>query len=81
MTRLFPCPFCGSTKVGTIYWGGHTVECDTCGANGPMVRESQPDAVLCWNRRVSLDRATKDFLAEKAAEISDLAETLRDASK
>lgn len=56
--KLKPCPFCGSADVsvntttahdGERMW--HQVECDTCGAQGPMVDDDDgDDAVSQWNR-------------------------------
>lgn len=66
--RLLPCPFCGSTDVeydpsfvdntDSYYWGG--VECLTCDAMGPQMRQeegsaneppTEAPAVTAWNIR------------------------------
>ncbi len=89
--RLLPCPFCGNTRPALEWWGGAYVDCAKCEAEGPAVRvegdltavkkgEASERAVQNWNRRVAIDEAARDRLAELAADLSDLAETVREAA-
>ena len=49
---LLPCPFCGNTDVhyipdGGSYWTGGYVQCDVCGAEGPLDCKGKAN----WNNR------------------------------
>jgi len=54
-TDLFPCPFCGCTRVemidarrfGSDY--GSAVECQSCNAAGPIM-DTEAAATATWNK-------------------------------
>ena len=56
--KLKPCPFCGSKNLttGHIFWDRFAVECDNCGAHGPVfdVDDVEKDIM-----RVDVDRIKK----------------------
>src|SRR5690606_38110861 len=50
-----PCPWCGGAETGITY---NTVECSTCGAEGPPVMDgddermpTNAEVIAAWNRR------------------------------
>jgi Lar family restriction alleviation protein len=54
MTKLKPCPFCGSINLSedalrsvSSYW----ISCDDCLANGPTSEVDNVEAVELWNSR------------------------------
>jgi Lar family restriction alleviation protein len=56
MSELKPCPFCGGTNIThftnvTGDYGGHELECNTCGANPCEQEHTYEDAKLKWNTR------------------------------
>lgn len=53
MTEPKPCPFCASEKAkpGQRSRSSWRVECDDCGACGPIVIGNADDAVEAWNDR------------------------------
>lgn len=54
MTRLKPCPFCGSENVRDNCDSGYFwVECVDCGCAGPRSFENFEWAMEVWNRRVN----------------------------
>lgn len=53
MDELKPCPFCGSIKVRITFYDDNdvcVVECQDCGALGPIALESAK-AIEAWNKR------------------------------
>jgi hypothetical protein len=50
MAEISPCPFCRSKRVEVwVSWHPHHyIECDRCGAEGPMAG-SEEDAIAWWN--------------------------------
>lgn len=48
---LLPCPFCGGTGVGVLWW----VECKTCGAFGGYADGTTSGAISAWNTRPASD--------------------------
>jgi Lar family restriction alleviation protein len=50
--ELKPCPFCGSTRLGTE-WDGFSrrVRCYDCIATGPVSQKDRDGAVEAWNKR------------------------------
>jgi Lar family restriction alleviation protein len=51
--QLKPCPFCGSSNIGTHGTDKDVVKwcsCRDCGANGPISTTKSPE--WGWNRRV-----------------------------
>lgn len=58
--KLLPCPFCGTTWTAlniseSVHWRPH-VECDNCGATGPMDDEVEV-AIVLWNHRQKVSQA------------------------
>ncbi len=54
---MTPCPFCGSTDIQPAFGheGGHidAAECNTCGAEGPLIRcDTAYEANDAWNNRI-----------------------------
>jgi len=56
-----PCPFCGSTKLGsTRFEVGHLhwITCRDCKANGPVGIDEE-ESIGKWNIRVNLNKKDK----------------------
>lgn len=62
MTKLRPCPFCGSTNVEE--WGNY-VRCNDCLADGPFIYGAE-EAAGKWNKR-----STDDVMLDVADEIEN----------
>ena len=56
MSKLKPCPFCGSESISCRDAGYHTdvwfIQCEECWATFPHF-DSEQEAVETWNRRVN----------------------------
>jgi len=61
MDKLEPCPFCQSADVSLSYStnlsgdiDGRFVECENCGASGPICDSTTVEAITAWNTRAAL---------------------------
>lgn len=52
-TKLKPCPFCGSTEVKIILYGGlDCIACTRCPGNVMVSQfQTKQEAIEAWNRR------------------------------
>lgn len=48
--ELKPCPFCGSSDVHIVGYGGYWCVCSNCEAESAL-KNTQEEAIEVWNKR------------------------------
>lgn len=90
MTKLAPCPFCGSPATAEYKALAYDVGCSVCDAVMDVGYEYEWQAIEAWNRRAPLpeaERATltaqlqeaEQYVAEQQARIAELEQQLAQA--
>lgn len=74
--KLQPCPFCGGAATAIATPCGEVVECNNCGASGPVHNAGPDMAAAGWNRRDGQD-TLRAQLAAVEREREELRECLQ----